>query len=152
MLGLLRTQHEKKSSERRWENCKRPVYICENDLCNSLRQSAISTLVQVRNIESCPKAALNWTLDTPRSRHCSHQSRWFYSPDAMFLPFPFFSWFSAFFSIEKRLQKWRNEKLIFLKSVRITQEANYTVKYFMLPITEWIFFFEVLGWKELFSF
>lgn len=43
------------------------VYSCENDLCNSARQSTVGTLVLVRYTESCPKAALKWTLDTPRA-------------------------------------------------------------------------------------
>lgn len=112
---LLRAEHTRESSEQRWENCKRLVYICGNDLCNSQRQSAVGTSVLVRNIASYPEDVLNYTLDTPRSNHSHHQSRWFHSPDdrfPLFLFFFFFSWLSTF-SLEKENAKWRNKKLKF---------------------------------------
>lgn len=113
ILGPLKAEHTRESSENRWENYKRPVYICGNDLCNNQRQLAIGTLVLVRNIESCPEAMLNCAVDTPRSSHSCHQSRWFYPPDSRFLLFLFFSWLSPLFYGKEnvRMKKWKAEIL-----------------------------------------
>lgn len=138
-VGSLKNRaHERESSEQRRENCKRPVYTCGNDLCNSQRQSPISTSVLVRNIESCPEAALNCTLDLPRSSNSHHQSRWLYPHDSGFLLFLFFSGFLHCFHGKEnaKMKKWKAEIL--------TQEANYiwsNIWYYL-----WVdFVFEVLA-------